>query len=50
MDYRGGGGGGIWSQVKLAWEIWRFNLPAKFTSEIQGSSQILLPRLRRKRI
>ena len=34
LHYRGVGG--IWSQVKLAWEIWSFNLAAKFITRNPG--------------
>ena len=26
------GGGGVWWAVNLVWEIWHFNLAAKFTT------------------
>ena len=42
--------GGIWWAVNVVWELWRFNLAAKFATRNPGvKSKFLLPRLRRKR-
>ena len=43
IDAGGGGGGGIWWAVNLGWEIWRFNLAAKFPAPNPGASCFALP-------